>query len=391
MIWVELVEALGPSGRDISFVVAPHPAFDPLVARAEAAGARCLARADILGTFDLAGKRRFTALLEGFRGIVHFNLNSLDACRHQIAAARGRPGVALVATAQDLCRRAHVSWWKRRRRRAALGALARVACLSRAIAEQVSAYRPADGVVVVPPLVPDATVARAAPLVGEAARAEARRRLGIPADARVAACVGVVAPHKNQRALVERLPALLAREPRLLLLLVGGDLRGLGGELVALAEAAGAGRALRWLGRRDDALEVLAACDLLVHPALAEGLGRVVQEAHLLGLPVVAYRSGGVPDVVVDEGDPSRASGVLVAPGDAGALCLAWLALLSDEGRRREMGARGRARVLERFGRAEGVAAYERLYEEVSPLLGRRSRAAAATAPVEKSERRWSP
>lgn len=75
-----------------------------------------------------------------------------------------------------------------------------------------------------------------------------------------------------------------------------------------------------------------------------EGQGLAPLEAAATGLPVVASSSGGLAEAVLD-----GTTGVLVTPGDEGALCQAVVALAGDPGRRLSMGAAGRERVLARF------------------------------------------
>jgi glycosyltransferase involved in cell wall biosynthesis len=81
---------------------------------------------------------------------------------------------------------------------------------------------------------------------------------------------------------------------------------------------------------------VLASADLLVLPSLYEELGTVLIEAMQLGLPIVASRVGGIPEVL---GNGER--GLLVPPGDAAALAEAVDAVLADPALARRLGAAG--------------------------------------------------
>ena len=84
---------------------------------------------------------------------------------------------------------------------------------------------------------------------------------------------------------------------------------------------------------------LLAVCDLFVWPALGEALGMAMLEAQAAGLAVVAGNSGGVGEIVRD-----GETGLLTAPGDVGAFAAAVADLISDSGKRREMGRQARAR-----------------------------------------------
>lgn len=90
-----------------------------------------------------------------------------------------------------------------------------------------------------------------------------------------------------------------------------------------------------WLGLlpREHALTEVAGHDLFVWPGLREAYGLVYLEAQAVGLPVVAFDSGGVPDVVAQD-----ETGLLVPEGDEAAFADALEALLRDPERRERMG-----------------------------------------------------
>lgn len=92
---------------------------------------------------------------------------------------------------------------------------------------------------------------------------------------------------------------------------------------------------LLYLGERDQAelAALYAAADLFVWPAVNEAYGLALLEAQGAGLPVVAGRSGGVPDIVAD-----GVTGLLTPPGDGAAFAGAVRTMLNDAGRRRAMG-----------------------------------------------------
>jgi glycosyltransferase involved in cell wall biosynthesis len=105
----------------------------------------------------------------------------------------------------------------------------------------------------------------------------------------------------------------------------------------ALAPLAGRVRFCGALGREDLA-QLYAASDIAVWPAVNEAYGMALVEAGAMGLPVVAGRVGGVPDVVRD-----GETGLLVAPGDPQAFAGAVLRLIADADLRRRMGAAAQA------------------------------------------------
>jgi glycosyltransferase involved in cell wall biosynthesis len=99
-----------------------------------------------------------------------------------------------------------------------------------------------------------------------------------------------------------------------------------------------------FMGFRSDLADWLGGLDILVHPADMEGLGIALLQAAAAGLPIVASRAGGMPEIVHD-----GETGILVPPGDVAALTAAILRLLGDSGLRERLGAAGRALVLGEF------------------------------------------
>lgn len=101
------------------------------------------------------------------------------------------------------------------------------------------------------------------------------------------------------------------------------------------------------------------AATVLAAPMTGEGLGLVAIEAALSGMPVVAFASGGLTDVVVD-----RRTGLLVPPGDAGALAQALDELLAMPDQGAALGAAGRLYALETFAPAAVAHRYAMIYRE---------------------------
>jgi len=172
--------------------------------------------------------------------------------------------------------------------------------------------------------------------------------------------VGALTPQKGQHVLLEALPALLARHPGLTLDVVGEPIFDADRTYAESLRAAAGGPVLdghvRFLGRRGDVPELLARATVVVHPAAApETFGLVPLEAMAAGRPVVATRTGGLPEVVED-----GVTGMLVEPGDPSGLAAAIDRLLSDEGLRGRMGREGWRVARERFGLEAMRAGLER-------------------------------
>lgn len=189
-------------------------------------------------------------------------------------------------------------------------------------------------------------------------RAVKRKELGLPPEGPVVGTVGRLVPVKGHIWLVRAVPFVVAEFPEARFVLVGEG--PLGADLRKLAEGLGVGRHVVFLGTRWDVPECLGAFDLFVLSSLNEGMGRALVEAMAVGLPVVATRVGGVPDVVAH-----GTTGLLVPPQDAEALAAAVLELLRDRKRMAAFGEAARRSIDERFDVETMVDNLERLYETV--------------------------
>jgi glycosyltransferase involved in cell wall biosynthesis len=114
----------------------------------------------------------------------------------------------------------------------------------------------------------------------------------------------------------------------------GDRLRRLGVELL--------GERVRFLGARSDVAELLRSADALILASTLEGLPLSILEAQACGLPVVAYPTAGVPEVVTHE-----QTGLLAAPGDVADLSRQLARLLDDQGLRARLSQGARRQVLQ--------------------------------------------
>jgi glycosyltransferase involved in cell wall biosynthesis len=184
-----------------------------------------------------------------------------------------------------------------------------------------------------------------------------RRQLGEGGPLLV--CVSRLHPEKGHRYLFEAFARLRPLFPEAVLVLVGTGPDG--DALAALAGQLGIERAVRFLGWRDDALELMWAADLVVHPSLHEALPSAVIEAIMLGRPVVATDVSGVRDVLGAQGE----YGFLVPPADAGALERALAEALGALPEARARAQRGRLHVSEYMDAARVAREYVACYRAV--------------------------
>jgi glycosyltransferase involved in cell wall biosynthesis len=177
-----------------------------------------------------------------------------------------------------------------------------------------------------------------------------------PADGPTVLEVARLAEVKGQRVLLAALAKLDATA-----VLVGRDLERGGAyerELRREAERLGVLDRVVFAGQRDDVPGLLAGCDVLCLPSSVEGLPLVVLEAMAQARPVVATAVGGTPELVV-HGE----TGLLVPPGDAGALAAALDEVLGDPDLAHRLGEAGRRRVIESFSLSATTERVLGLYE----------------------------
>jgi L-malate glycosyltransferase len=192
-------------------------------------------------------------------------------------------------------------------------------------------------------------------------RDEFRKSIAVPVDAPAAGIIARLTEQKAHRVLFESMaqPELSA----LHLVVVGdGELRD---DLRRRAEALGIQGRVHFLGARRDLGNVLAAVDIFAMPSYWEGLPLSMVLAMGAGLPVVASRVAGIPEVVTD-----RVSGLLVDAGDSAQLARALSALVEDPALRAQLGAAARAFVRPRFGVDGYVTSVSALYDRLLAAKG---------------------
>jgi glycosyltransferase involved in cell wall biosynthesis len=172
----------------------------------------------------------------------------------------------------------------------------------------------------------------------------------VPLPARpVALFVGVLERYKAVDVLADAWRIAAPRMPHAMLHIVGrGTLQDVPQRLVADLPAQ-----TRWTEslRTPEVSHALDDSTVLVLPSRSEGLGRVVVEAFCRGRGVVASRVGGIPDIVED-----GETGVLVPPGDPGALADALVSVLTDSSLAERLGTTARVAVEPWLATPEGYA-----------------------------------
>ena len=191
-------------------------------------------------------------------------------------------------------------------------------------------------------------------------REDMRRAMDVPVEGPLLGIIARLTEQKGHRVLLDAQRPDLSRAH----LVIVGD-----GPLSAALQrqAAGLGIAdrVRFLGARRDLGNLLSAIDVFVMPSFWEGLPLAMVLAMGAGLPVVATRVAGIPEVVQD-----GVNGLLVPPGESGELGAALSRVVNDDTTRVLLGQAARAFVRPRFGVDGYVNAITGLYDRLLAAKG---------------------
>ena len=165
---------------------------------------------------------------------------------------------------------------------------------------------------------------------------------------------------KGHRYLFEAIPEILNKIPKARFLLFGKGPRE--ENLRSYCKDLGIEDNVLFAGFREDLDRIIGCLDLVIHPALMEGLGVSLLQAAAAGVPLVGTKAGGIPEIVRD-----GINGYLVPPSDSTAIIQAALKILGDSGHARQLGLNGKKIVSENFSIESMVEGNLAVYRE---LLG---------------------
>lgn len=187
-----------------------------------------------------------------------------------------------------------------------------------------------------------------------------RARLGLPEQAPLAAFVGRFSPEKGPETFVRAAMLMLARHPQAHAVMFGeGPLEA---GVRALVDQFGLQGRVHLAGVHPQMQEVLPELDVVVSSSHSEAMPLALMEAMACGVPVVATRVGGVPEIV-----QQGCTGWLCERGNFEELAVRTAALLHDGPTRRRMGERARAWAVQRLDLAPRI-------ERVAALMTRLAR-----------------
>lgn len=189
-------------------------------------------------------------------------------------------------------------------------------------------------------------------------RAWFNKEFGLAQDDVVAAVIAQLIDRKGHRFLFDALPCLVNRHPNLRVLIFGKGPIEL--ELRHQVARLSLEKCVIFAGFRMDIDRILPCLDMVIHPALIEGLGVSLLQAAACEVPIIASNAGGMPEVVRHEHN-----GLLVPSGDANALQGAVERLILDVDLRRAMGYNGRALVTQEFSISQMTSGNHEIYQRM--------------------------
>jgi L-malate glycosyltransferase len=194
-----------------------------------------------------------------------------------------------------------------------------------------------------------------------------RSELRLPATAPLVAVLARLDRNKGIEDFLDAAAVVAARTPAVRFLVVGDRLVVRDGAILqdvdhrealeARVRRLGLEGRVLFTGFRRDVAEILSEVRVSVLPSLSEGLPNAVLESMAAGVPVVATRVGGIPEVIED-----GENGLLVPPSDPAALARAILTVLENDDLARSLGGAGRRCVEQRFSLEMMMRRTEGLY-----------------------------
>ncbi len=208
-------------------------------------------------------------------------------------------------------------------------------------------------------------------------RAAARAAWGSSNGTLTITCASRLAPQKGQDNLLIAAGEIAAAVPDVRFVFAGEGVDR--NRLERLRDHLGLQDRVTFTGNVDDIPSLLAATDIFCHPSLKDGLPNSVAEAMAMGIPVVASRVGGIPEIVED-----GQTGVLVAPHDVHGIRDALLRLIKSAELRHSLGTAARERIRELLDFDVQVKAWEEAV--AGELAAFRKHGAPAPPPVVKRQ-----
>lgn len=194
---------------------------------------------------------------------------------------------------------------------------------------------------------------------------EIKINVDLPSDFSVMGTIANVFPIKGLEYFIESLRLLRGKRDFIMGMIVGkfSEEDQYYRRLRSLIEKYNLSTNIIFTGFKKNVFPYILAMDVFVLPSVSEGLGIVLLEAMATEKPIVAFRLGGIPEIVKD-----GESGILVKPKDIRAMSDAILYLINNKDVARKMGKAGEKIVRDKFSLQQEITQLERVYGELLSL-----------------------
>lgn len=182
-----------------------------------------------------------------------------------------------------------------------------------------------------------------------------KNKFGIKADDVVIMHVANLRPVKGHVYLIDAMASVIAQYPNTKLVLIGED--ELNGQLHDQVDRLRIKDYVLFLGKRQDARQLLNIADICVLPSLSEGMSNSILEYMVAKKPIVATNVGGNPELI-----ENGYNGILIDKENVDQLKGALISLIVDSVKRKTMGASGFKKVKEEFSMKSMIRKYDNIF-----------------------------
>ncbi len=345
----DLANALAARGHEVHAALRPE---SPLISELAGLAKENVTTLPLRNALDAVSARKLARYVREHKiEIVHAHL----ARDYPLAyyATRRNPGSKLIITR-------HVLFPLNRLHSITLSAVARVIAVSPAVKRELEELLPAHRIVIIPNGIEIQRFERDQP---QAELNRFRQRLDISEDDLLIGTVGEITPLKGHEDFLRAAATIRHRLPNTKFIVAGVDASRRGNNLAALENLIAdlnLETSVRLVGWVEDLASFYHALDVFVSASHTESFGLVIAEAMASGVPVVATRTEGAREIIVNE-----ELGLLVPIGEAKSIALAVIDLLANDRKRQQLSKSGRERIKARFSLGQMIADTENIYEEV--------------------------
>lgn len=182
-----------------------------------------------------------------------------------------------------------------------------------------------------------------------------RKKFNIPSEATVFSCIAFDNPVKGVDILLKGFKKIIEEFPGVYLVIIGIDPQI--SKLFKLSNKLKLSNYVVWVGITDHAIETLNVSDIYVQPSRKEGLGLAIIEAMALQLPIIATKTGGIPEAVIES-----ETGYLVTPNSSTALVEAMKQMLLNPVKTKKLGKNGYQRYQQLFKGEKSIIKFLKIY-----------------------------